>query len=187
MHIHGLRRNKGGDSMIKLETERLIIRPTNTNDVSKIHEMLSDEETMKYFVEGVYSKQKVFEFINRNQKETHHFTILLKSSNRIVGKLSYNPWFMKRTKEIGWIIFKTAEGNGYATEAARAIIQFAFEKEKIHRLIATCQPENTASLRVCEKLGMKLEGDFKKCIHYKDDIWWDELFYSLLEENYFEV
>ena len=172
--------------MVRLETKRLIIRPTNNSDVSRIHEMLSDEETMKFFVEGVYSKEKVFEFINRNQKEPHHFTILLKSSKRIVGKLSYNPWFMKQTKEVGWIIFKTAEGNGYATEAAKAIVKYAFETEKIHRLIATCQPENNASVRVCEKLAMRLEGTFRKCIHYKDDIWWDEQFYSLLEEDYFK-
>ena len=176
-----------GISMLPLETKRLIIRPTNMRDVSSIHEMLNCKETMKFFVEGVYSKEKVNEFINRNHKETHHFTILLKSSNRIVGKLSYNPWFMKRTKEIGWIIFKTAEGNGYATEAAKAIIKYAFETEKIHRLVATCQPENIASIRVCEKLGMRLEGEFKKCIHYKNDIWWDESFYSILEEDYLEV
>ena len=171
---------------MQLQTKRLIIRPTDMRDIDKIHEMLSDEETMRFFVEGTYSKQKVREFINRNQKETHHFTILLKSSRRIVGKISYNPWDMNRTKEIGWIFFKTATNNGYCTEAAKAIIQYAFEVEKIHRLIATCDPGNTASIRVTEKLGMVQEGHFKKCIHYKDDIWWDEFFYSLLEEDYFK-
>lgn len=173
--------------MIRLETERLIIRPTIITDVTKIHEMLSDEDTMKFFVEGVYSKEKVYEFINRNQKEPHHFTILLKSSSRIIGKISYNPWFEKYTKEIGWILFKTAEGNGYATEAATAIVKYAFETEKIHRLVGTCDPNNIASINICKKIGMKLEGNFKKCIYYKEDIWWDELFYSLLEEDYFEV
>ncbi len=170
--------------MLHIETERLIIRPTILRDVDAIHEMLSDEETMKYFVEGTYSKDKVKEFINRNAKETHHFTILLKSSKRIIGKLSYNSWFMKRTKEIGWIFFKTATNNGYCTEAAKAMTKYAFEEEKIHRLIATCDPRNIASKRICEKLGMTQEGHFKKCIHYKNDIWWDELFFSLLEENY---
>ena len=173
--------------MLKIETERLIIRPTIMADVTKIHEMLSDEETMKYFVEGTYSIEKAKEFINRNHKETHHFTVLLKSSKRIIGKLSYNPWFAKRTKEIGWIFFKTASGNGYCTEASKAIMKYAFEEEKIHRIIATCQPENIASNKVCQNIGMRLEGDFKKCIHYKDDIWWDELFYSMLEEDYNKI
>lgn len=167
-----------------LETERLLIRPTTLKDVDAIHEMLSDEETMKFFVEGTYSKEKVNEIINRNKKETHHFTVVLKSSSRIVGKISYNPWFMKRTKEIGWIFFKTATGNGYCTEAAKAITKYAFEEEKIHRLIATCDPRNSSSIRVCEKLGMRKEGHFKECIYYKDDIWWDEYFYSMLEDEY---
>jgi len=172
--------------MLKIETKRLLIRPTIENDIDRIHEMLSDEDTMKYFVEGTYSAEKVREIINRNQKEVHHFTVLLKSSNRIVGKISYNPWFMRETKEIGWIFFKTATNNGYCTEATKAITKYAFEQEKIHRLIATCDPRNLASIRICEKLGMVQEGNFKKCIHYKDDIWWDELFYSLIEEDYFK-
>ena len=88
--------------------------------------------------------------------------------------------------EIAWRLKRSAWGNGYATEAAKAIVKYAFETEKIHRLIATCQPENNASVRVCEKLAMRLEGTFRKCIHYKDDIWWDEQFYSLLDEDYFE-
>lgn len=171
---------------MKLETRRLLIRPTNMNDLNKITEMLSDEETMRFFVEGTYSKDKVEEIINRNQKETHHFTVLLKSSNRIIGKISYNPWFMPRTKEIGWIFFNTATNNGYCTEAAETIKKYAFEEEKIHRLIATCDPRNQASKRVCEKLGMRLEGHFKKCILYKENEWWDELFFSLLEENYYK-
>lgn len=170
--------------MNKLETDRLIIRPTLMKDIDVIHEMLSDKDTMKFFVEGTYSKEKVREFVNRNQKEIHHFTVQLKSSKRIVGKISYNPWFAKETKEIGWIFFNTATNNGYCTEAAKAIIKYAFEVEKIHRLIATCDPRNLASSKVCNKLGMRLEGEFKECIPYKEDIWWDELFYSMLEEDY---
>lgn len=168
---------------MRLETERLIIRPTRVGDIDKIHEMLSDAETMQYFVEGTYSKDKVKEFINRNEKELHHFTVELKSSKRIVGKLSYNPWFMRRTKEIGWIFFKTATNNGYCTEAAKAMMNYAFTEDNAHRIIATCDPNNKASRRVCEKLGMRLEGAFPKSIHYKDDIWWDEVHYGILKEE----
>lgn len=171
---------------MRIETERLLIRPTVLSDLDSIHEMLSDEETMTYFVEGTYSKAKVREIINRNQKETHHFTVLLKSSKRVIGKISYNPWFMKKTKEIGWIFFKTATGKGYCTEAAKAIVKYAFETEKIHRLIATCQPTNIPSRRVCQKLGMRLEGTFRECIYYKDNQWWDEEFYAILENDYFK-
>ncbi len=167
-----------------LKTERLIIRPTIIQDLDQIHLLLSDPETMHFFVEGTYSKEKVRDMITRNQKEQHHYTVLLKSSNRIIGKLSYNPWFMKNTKEIGWIFFKTATNKGYCTEAAKAILKYAFEQENIHRMIATCQPENIASKRVCEKLGMRQEGNFKQSIHVKNDVWWDELHYGILQDDY---
>jgi RimJ/RimL family protein N-acetyltransferase len=168
-----------------IETKRLLIRPTNMSDLDAIYEMLSDPVTMKYFVEGTYSKSKVKEIINRNMKETHHFTVLLKSSNRVVGKISYNPWFAPRTMEIGWIFFQTATNKGYCTEAAKSILKYAFEVKKIHRLVATCDPRNIASVRVCEKLKMKKEGFFKECIYVSKDEWWDEYFYSLLEKDYY--
>lgn len=170
--------------MQRIETERLIIRPTQDNDLYQIHEILSDKETMKFFVEGTYSINKVREIINRNQKEVNHYTVMIKESYRVIGKISFNDWFMKDTKEIGWIFNKLATNRGYCTEAATAIINFGFEELNVHRIIATCQPENIASNKVCKKLNMRLEGTCKSSIHTKDDIWWDENHYAILKEEY---
>jgi RimJ/RimL family protein N-acetyltransferase len=167
-----------------LRTDRLIIRPTTKNDIDAIHEILNDEETMTFFVEGTYSKEKVKEIVNRNNKAPRHFTVSLKTSNRVIGKLSFNDWFMKDTYEIGWIFSKTATGNGYCTEAAKEMLKHAFTELKAHRVIATCQPENTASNKVCEKLGMRKEAFFKQSIHFKDDIWWDEYHYGILKDEF---
>ena len=49
----------------------------------------------------------------------------------------------------------------------------------VHRIIATCQPENIPSYRVMEKIGMRREGFFKKCIP-KGNVWWDEYYYAIL-------
>lgn len=169
---------------MNLRTGRLIIRPMIYQDIDAIHQILSDEETMTFFVEGTYSKDKVKEILNRNNKSPRHFTVSLKSSNRIIGKLSFNDWFMKDTYEIGWIFSKTATGNGYCTETAFAVLDYAFNELNAHRIIATCQPKNIASNRVCEKLGMRKEALFKKSIHFKDNIWWDEFHYAILKEEY---
>lgn len=169
---------------MKLQTTRLLIRPTTLDDLDAIHTILSDQETMTFFVEGTYTKESIKAFITNNAKETIHYSVLLKDSNTLIGKLSYNDWFMTRTKEIGWIFNKGYTKKGYCTEAAEAVVNYAFTEDKIHRLIATCQPENTSSKRVCEKLNMRLEGHFKQCIHVKDNVWWDELFYSILEEEF---
>lgn len=167
-----------------LKTERLIIKPMSHFDVDAIHEILSDKETMTFFVEGTYSKEKVKEILNRNNNTPRHFTVSLKSSKRVIGKLSFNDWFMKDTYEIGWIFSKTATNNGYCTEAANAMLDYAFNTLNAHRVIATCQPENIPSNRVCEKLGMRKEALFKQSIHYKDEIWWDEYHYGILKEEY---
>ena len=170
--------------MKRFETKRLIIRPMQEKDLTSIQEILSDEETMTYFVEGTYSFDKVKEIFNRNNNEIRHFTVMLKGSYRVIGKLSFHKWDMKDTYEIGWIFSKTATHQGYATESAKALFDYGFNELNLHRIIATCQPENIRSKRVCEKLNMRLEGTFKKCVYYKADIWWDELFFAILKEEY---
>ncbi len=169
---------------MELKTERLIIRPMIMDDIESVHAYLNDEQTMRFFVEGTYSIKKVKEVIEKNQKDNNKYSILLKDTNELIGHISFHPWGMRKTYEIGWVFNKLYYNKGYATEAAKAVLQYAFTNLKAHRVIATCQPENIASKRIMEKLNMRLEGTFPKCIFYKDDIWWDELFYAILEEEY---
>ena len=167
-----------------IETDRLIIRLTSLNDVDDIHEILSDSQTMTYFVEGTYDKEIVKKFIEENQSKQIHYSVFIKDTNVLVGKLSFNEWFMKDTYEIGWIFNKKYTGNGYCTESAKAMINHGFKIMNLHRIIATCQPENIASNKVCLNLGMRKEGTFKQSIFYKDNIWWDESHYGILREEY---
>ena len=77
-----------------------------------------------------------------------------------------------------------SQGKGYATEAANALLWYGFETLQAHRIIATCQPENPASYRVMEKIGMNREGHFRKCNYRGQNIWWDEYFYAILDEEW---
>ena len=169
---------------MELLTNRLTIRLMIDDDKSSVHEYLKDEETMRFFVEGVYSLEKVQEVIDKNKKGKDKFSVLLKETNELIGHLSFHPWGMKDTYEIGWVFNKKFYNKGYATEASKAMLNHAFTSLKAHRVIATCQPENIASFRIMEKLNMRLEATSLKCIFYKDDIWWDELFYAILDEEY---
>ncbi len=58
-----------------------------------------------------------------------------------------------------------------ASEAAQATLEYGFKEMKLHRIIATCQPQNTPSYRVMEKIGMRREGYFRKCIPHGNE-WW---------------
>jgi len=96
----------------------------------------------------------------------------------------FHPWFGRATHEIGWAISSVHQGRGYATEAARALMDFAFSTLRCHRMVATCQPENVASWRVMEKLGMRREAHFRRGLYQQTGEWWDEYFYALLADEY---
>jgi RimJ/RimL family protein N-acetyltransferase len=85
--------------------------------------------------------------------------------------------------EIGWSIEPDSWGRGYATEAARAVVGFAFGECKAHRISAFCAVDNAASVRVMEKLGMTREGRLRQVRRLRGE-WTDEYVYSLLEGEF---
>ena len=88
--------------------------------------------------------------------------------------------------EIGWTLARSVWGRGFATEAARATLAFAFETLRLHRVWAYCQPENVASSRIMEKIGMRREGLFRQCRYIKEQ-WIDTLYYGMLEEEWWAL
>ena len=112
------------------------------------------------------------------------WAVISLSSQTLIGHLVFHPWAGPHTYEIGWVFAQEHHGRGYATEAARALLSHAFKTLGLHRVIATCQPENPASWRVMEKLGMRREGYFRQCIARDSGIWWDEYFYATLADEW---
>ncbi|MES9524747.1 GNAT family N-acetyltransferase [Streptomyces capoamus] len=88
-----------------------------------------------------------------------------------------------RQAEIGWVLHPRHAGHGYATEAARALASAAFGRLGVHRLFARLDVLNTASVRVCERLGMRREA------HLVDndldgDRWGSEYVYAVLAREW---
>ncbi len=90
---------------------------------------------------------------------------------------------MTRDWEIGWSIHPDDWGQGYATEAAQAVIDLAFRELDAHRVIAFCDAENRASERVMQKLGMRHEGSMRQTRLLRG-AWRDELLYGVLESEW---
>lgn len=166
------------------ETKRLRIKLSTKEDALAIHKILKDEETMKYFTEGTYTFKQVEEFIENDQSQQKHYSVFLKDTNELIGKMTFSDWFMTRTYEIGWIFNKSHTNKGYCTEAAQKLLDVGFNEMNLHRIIATADPRNISSIKVMKKCNMRKEGTFTKSIHYKDDIWWDEVHYGILKEDY---
>lgn len=92
------------------------------------------------------------------------------------------------TWELGYIFHPAFQCKGYATESAYRLIQHGFEHLGIHRVIAHCNPENIASWRVLEKIGMKREGYFRKNVFFHattegSPLWTDTYEYAILKED----
>jgi RimJ/RimL family protein N-acetyltransferase len=170
----------------RLETTRLVVRRLEGTDHPAVHAYTSQPEVMAYIPEGPMSAEQTRAFVGKNEGDNPEaYAIARRTDGALVGHLIFHRWFAPRTYEVGWVIDPRSQREGYATEAAQVAMTYAFEDLHAHRVIATCQPENTASYRVMEKLGMRREGHFRRCIHRGGDVWWDEYFYALLEEEWF--
>ena len=91
-----------------------------------------------------------------------------------------NPdWDVPRI-EVGYFLVRKCTGKGYATEAARAIIQYAFEQMKVLRIDLQCAADNAASIRVAGRCGFTQEGCFRQHHRKKDGTLVDTYWYRLL-------
>lgn len=164
-----------------LDTPRLHIRPFQLHDAPAVHTYTSDARIMEYVPPHAMSWPQTQEFVAAQQgPDAHAFAIVQSQQQLLIGHIIFHPWVAPQTYEIGWVIHPDQQRRGYASEAARAVLHYAFTELRAHRVIATCQPENPASFGVMEKVGMRREAHFRQCIARGDGLWWDEYFYAML-------
>lgn len=171
-----------------IRTQRLLIRTFQKEDWPAVYAYTADRSVMHFIPGGRMTEAETQSYVNRQADDAPEaYAVLLPSQERLIGHISFHPWFAPRTYEIGWVFHPDYHGRGYATEAALAMLDYGFETRNVHRIIATCQPENPASWRVMEKLGMTREGHFRQCIEQPGGIWWDEYFYAALKAEWQEI
>lgn len=173
---------------LPIETERLRIRLFTPDDWLAVHTYTANAEVMTFLPEGQMTEEQARQFIAESMGEdARAYAVELLAEELLIGHVSFHPWFAERIYELGWVFDPRFHRQGYATEAAAALLRYGFETLRVHRVIATCQPENTPSWRVMEKLGMRREGHLRQCVQLGDDTWWDEYFYALLEDEWFQA
>ena len=145
-----------------LETERLILRRLVKKDVDAIYAMRSDAELMRFIREPQNRDESagwVKLVSSRWMTEKIGFCAMIeKSTGKFIGWCGL--WKLKETGEveIGYAVAKGSWGKGYATEAAIKFLAYAFERLQPEKVVAVARPENAASRRVMEKLGMNFVG-----------------------------
>jgi len=148
-----------------LETDRLWLCEWSPADLEASRPIFTDPDVMRYISGGSpRSDAQICEFIARQQNHfrTRGFCLwklLLKPQARLIGFCGLQPLQLDGASEveIGWRLAKDQWGRGLATEAARVALQHAVEHAHLSCVIAIAMPENRASLRVMEKLGMNFE------------------------------
>ncbi len=151
---------------MEITTKRLTIRPIQIGDEKEIHEYAGDKSlTMMYYLPNE-TFEETAEFVKKNAEEwktedqtNFEFVILL--DGRIIGGCDCDLGHSddRSYATLGWIINKNYRNRGYASEAASAILDFAFEKLKINKVYAQCDTNNPASFGVMQKIGMKCVND----------------------------
>jgi RimJ/RimL family protein N-acetyltransferase len=150
---------------IILETLRLILRHLVTDDLDELFALYSDPEIRKYFPEGVLSLEETREelewFLNGHPEhpELGLWGTVYKDTGKFIGRCGLLPWTIdgRDEVEIAYLIDKSFWGQGLGAEAAEGILRYGFEQLGLSRLICLIDPENIASQRVAQKIGMVLE------------------------------
>ena len=156
--------NLKGDAMEILETNRLILRELTRKDINALHRFYSDTNVMKFLSGRAYTYKETEEVLELHllDYEKYGFGLwaaILKINQQIIGRCGLEPTETEDgiVGDIAWLFAEAYWGQGLGTECGTALIAYGFEKLRLSRIIATAHPDNVASIRIMQKIGMKYE------------------------------
>ncbi|MCK9686291.1 GNAT family N-acetyltransferase [Scleromatobacter humisilvae] len=157
--------------MSTLETARLRLEPLRDEHLDGLHALNSDPEVMRYISGEPETREQTLAVIARVKARWLEvgyswWAFVERDSGEIVGAGCLQNLRREATPlpdpacplEIGWRLRRDAQGRGYASEAAVAICDFAFDARHADELLAVCHPDNVASAKVMQRIGMQPQG-----------------------------
>lgn len=148
--------------MVRLETERLLLRPFCEQDLDAYATIVSDEETMQFMGgtvdRGTAWRHIAFALGHWQIRGFGSWAVERKADTRFIGRVGFLQTYDRPDFEMGWLLGREYWGHGYATEAAHGAIEFAFRKLGKDHVISLIHPENQRSARVAERLGESVVG-----------------------------
>jgi RimJ/RimL family protein N-acetyltransferase len=173
-------------NQVVLETPRLRMRPWAEADIPELLPLIGAKEvaatTLR--IPHPYTHDDAVAFL-RHCREVNEeglgprLAIVRREDARLCGGIGLVTDSQHQHAELGYWIGVPYWGQGYATEAARAMVDYGFKQLKLHRIFASHFPHNPASARVLQKIGMKHEGSLREHI-YKWDKFYDMVIYGIL-------
>ena len=175
-------------TFVRIVTPRLVLRELVAGDCPAVLAYQRDPRYLRFYPWTDRSEADVQAFVQRQvddqaeqPRRKFQLAIALPDSGQLIGNCGIrrkpdNEW----EADIGYELNPDYWRRGYATEAARTMVDFGFRELKLHRVSAWCIADNGASARVLEKVGLQLEGRLRENESFKDR-WWDTLLYGMLE------
>jgi len=170
-----------------LFTPRLILREFRDDDLDDVQAYAQDPEVARYMDWGPNTPAQTRQFLGLRLKEQETWPRLAfslaaqtRADRRMIGAVRLDvsdP--ANHSGDMGYTFHREAWGQGFASEAARALAQVGFERLGLHRLWATCDVRNAGSAAVLEKIGMRREGMLRQHLWVRDG-WRDSYLYAVL-------
>lgn len=176
---------------MELTTDRLILREFESSDWPAVLAYQNDPRYLRYYdwTERTPAAVQAFVVMFVGDQPTQprlrfQLAVVLKSSQQLIGNCGIRLKTADAHEgDIGFELAPDHWEQGYATEAARAIMTFGFTELKLHRIWAWCIAENTGSVHVLHKLGMQPEGRLRENEYFKGR-WWDTRLFGILEHEW---
>jgi [ribosomal protein S5]-alanine N-acetyltransferase len=160
---------------LSLETKRLLLRPMLATDLDALHLIFTDPKVMASFDGELLSRVQMEHWLRRNLDHQNEFgyglfSVILKANGTLIGDCGLEQMVIDgmQIAELGYDFCSDYWHQGYATEAALAVRDYAFDVLKLPQLISLIRFGNAASQRVAEKVGMKCVAEFSR---YGNQYW----------------
>ena len=166
------------------------LRPLTEDDVPAVHRLLGDMKVVRYMLFPLFDEQAARDFVRQSAAVSSGpagrslvRAIVFADSGVLVGLCGLVLDREGLQGEAWYLLDPDYWGQGLATEAGRHLLAYGFGHLRLHRIWATCLPQNPASARVLKKLGMRREGYLRQhlCIH---GAWRDCFLYAMLREEW---
>ena len=178
---------------LPIVTERLVLRRYTHDDIPDVLGFASQPSVAKVTSERIgATKEGVREYIDLQNSYRHfekdkvfELAVERKEDGKVIGLLGMICQD-HRQGEMGWGLGVEYRGQGYATEAARALMGYGFNALGLHRIYADTSSDNVASWRIMERLGMRREAVLRDAV-YKEGQWLDQYIYGMLADEWCDV
>lgn len=174
--------------MTTIATARLVVREFTGDDLVALHAIISLPEVVRYQTEDPTDEdgtravlERIREAAGARPRLVFDFAVV--HGGELVGRVGMKRAADSRLATLWFEVAPAHHGRGYATEAARALLGFAFEDVGLHRVAGDCDPRNPASARVMERLGMRREAHLVQNVFIKGE-WCDSVVFAMLASQW---